>query len=298
MRITSECKNVCYISQKKEVWSKMMKSKLEFLACMFIPLFIFLAIAPVSFGICSSGAVFVKEAAPGQYVSHTMNVKLSGSEPPTDVQVDVVGYGQSPTGVLLGIDASHDTSPYTARNFLTVFPRSVHLEPGISQNLLLEGTIPMDAEGGRYAIVDIHTRPKRVSPIDTNSAIISTSVAIAVPVRLTISGTEQIKTGEITNLSASGEEQKDVSVTFKNTGSYHYKALAKAVLKDEDKNVLANASTSPTFSSIIPTCSWLFKLSLSPDSELQPGTYYVNATVCLEDGTVLASNETTFDVAS
>ncbi|MHC1631253.1 MAG: COG1470 family protein, partial [Methanotrichaceae archaeon] len=258
----------------------MMKSKLEFLACMFIPLFIFLAIVPVSSGIAGSGVLFVKDVAPGQYVSHTMNVKLSESESPTDVQVDVVGYGQSLTGVLLSIDASHDTSPYTARNFLTVFPRSFHLEPGISQNLLLEGIIPMDAEGGRYAIVDIHTRPKRVSPISNNSAIINTNVAIAVPVRLTISGTEQIKTGEITNLSVSGEEQKDVSVTFKNTGNYHYKALAKAVLKDEDENILANASTSPTYASIIPTYSRLFKLSLSPDSELQPGTYYVNATVC------------------
>jgi hypothetical protein len=104
--------------------------------------------------------------------------------------------------------------------------------------------------------------------------------------------------GEITDLTvedAFSDEEKEMSLVFKNTGNYHYKALARAELEDADGNVLASASTPLSITSIIPPNSRLFRLTLTTD-KLNPGTYSVSATVEREDGTVLDSGETEFEV--
>lgn len=268
-----------------------MNSRIRLIACTLV--LIFLAFAPVSDGLRVSGAICTAEVVPGQHFTHNMTVDIGGSDPPQKIMAEVLGFGQTVTGSYMDLEADSDTSPYTARNFLKVTPASAQLEPGVSQVFMLEGEIPEDVgAGGRYAFVNIHGIPSH----EEGAGSISMVAAIGVPVLLTISGTELVKTCEITALSILGTQNIGVSVIFKNTGNYHYKALAEAVLKDEDGTIHANASTPHTGTSILPTCSRLFKLSLSPDSELQSGTYYVNATVSLEDGTILASKETAFDV--
>jgi hypothetical protein len=110
-----------------------------------------------------------------------------------------------------------------------------------------------------------------------------------------------VKKGEITNLSVeepvSGEQQS-VSLLFRNTGNYHYSGFAKAELMDTNGTLLSNATTPVTISSMFPTFSRLFRLSLVPSSRLKPGTYQINATVNLEDGTILATKKTSFKIKS
>jgi hypothetical protein len=122
---------------------------------------------------------------------------------------------------------------------------------------------------------------------------VGVAVAINSLVRLTISGTELLRKGEITDLrieDPSSCEHQNISLIFKNTGNYHYKACAKAALKDEEGNLLANSS-SPLSSNIIPSASRIFFMSLAPGKKLQPGTYCISAVVEQEDGSVVAAKE-------
>jgi hypothetical protein len=122
---------------------------------------------------------------------------------------------------------------------------------------------------------------------------VGVAVAINSLVRLAISGTELLREGEITDLrieDPSSCEHQNISLIFKNTGNYHYKACAKAALKDEEGNLLANSS-SPLSSNIIPSASRIFFISLSPGKELLPGTYCISAVVEQEDGSILAAKE-------
>lgn len=271
-----------------------MKAKRVLLAGVLIPSFFAFAATVVSTGLEASGAILEVEVAPGEHIRHKMIVCIDDTEPSMGILVEVVGFGQSLDGGNVELDPELDTGPYSARGFLSVSPASFHLEPGGSQRVLLEGEVPADVgAGGRYALVYIHSLPTGGGPVGI-------ALAIDVPVLLTISGTQLVKTGEIMSLNVSepvSGEPLSVSVVFKNTGNYHFKVFSEGVLKDEGGAVLAHASTTLTSSSIIPSCSRLFELSLSPSSELQPGTYYVRSTVSLEDGTILDGKEARFEIA-
>lgn len=118
-------------------------------------------------------------------------------------------------------------------------------------------------------------------------------------VLLKITGTELLKTGEITSLELQKPvtaEHQNVSLIFKNTGNYHYKARAKAVLMDDKGEIIANASTPLSFSSILPTMLREFKIPLIPGRKLSLGKYSINASVSLGDETVLATKEIDFKI--
>ena len=142
-------------------------------------------------------------------------------------------------------------------------------------------------------------------------------MAIDIPVLLTISGTLPTISGEITDMNFDepinpmsktivsknlirpvSAKQQNVSITFKNTGNFHYKASASAELFDANNSKLGSNSSELSFFSILPTYSKEFKLQLVPSQELKPGSYRINATVSLEDGTSLTSKELKFDIKS
>ncbi len=256
-----------------------------------ILLSILLAIGTASAGLGVSGAIFEANVTPGQHISHEMLVNIDPKDQPMDFVAGVIGFGRSLDGANAEIRPELDNSPYTARPFLKVSPASFHLEPGGSKEVVLEGNIPSGVgEGGRYALVNIRSLP-------TGNGNVGMAVAIDVPVRLTIANTRLIKTGEITNLSIDkpiSRKMQNVSLLFNNTGNYHYYAFAEADLMDAKGNILANSSTPLTASSIIPRTARLFKMELIPKQELRPGSYKINSTVRLKDGSMLATKEIGF----
>jgi len=268
--------------------------------CIFSIIFIFSFVGVrASSALGVGGAIFNYEIAPGGHISHEMVVSIDRNDPPIDIEVEVVGFGQLLDGGNMELKKELDMSPYSARTFLNVSPTSFHLKPGESQKVLLEGYVPANVgDGGRYAIVYLHSLPQ-------GEGKIGVILAIDVPVLLTIQESPKIYNGEITNITlekpVSGKSI-NVSIIYKNTGNYHYKALAEVLLMDEADNVLSRNATPLTFSSIIPSCSRIFKLSLSPNDTLMPGTYYVNSIVKLDNGTILDSkkeklqSETKFEV--
>ena len=116
--------------------------------------------APVS-GFSVSGAIFEAEVAPGQSISHNMTVSIDESDPPMNLLAEVVGFGQTLDGGNIELSPMADTSPCSARSFLSVDPTSFHLDPGESQNVLLDGIVPFDIGSGGSSFKD-HQSDARV----------------------------------------------------------------------------------------------------------------------------------------
>lgn len=259
------------------------------MTCALCLLMVLSVIGPAA-GLRLDGAVLMKEVAPGEHINHEMNVQVEEGAEPVEVHAEIFGYGMTPGSSRCQLNPEEDISPYSARDFLTLASESASLEPGKPATLVLEGDIPEDVgSGGRYALVNIQTAPQ-------GSGSVGVITAILVPVLLTIGGTELVETGEITDLAVSeaGDVGFVASVLFDITGNHHYGASANAVLKDEKGNVLAEGSAPGE--TMIPEFSWTFKIKLDAEADLESGTYTVEAKVVKSDGTVLDTEETTFEV--
>ena len=247
----------------------------------------------ISSAISIDGAVFRADVAPGQHVTHV--ITLGKSDIPLNFTVKVMGFGQTLEGDNAQLEDNLDVSPYTARPFLRVNVSNFQLDPGQSQKILLEGDIPANVgSGGRYALVVFRSIPN-------SNKTIKVITGVDIPILLTIAGPEQINKGEITDLKVEepvSAQQQNVSMTFKNTGNYHYRAQANASLMDKNGNILGNFSSPVSTGSIIPTTSRLFEIKVNPSSPLKPGTYNVKASVNFEDGAILATKETSFEIKS
>ena len=225
--------------------------------------------------------------APGEEIRHEIIVGVNEEEGTTEASAGVFGCGFGLDGARIPIGPEEDVSPYSARFFLTVTPESATVKAGEPVTFVVTGTVPEDVgSGGRYALVNVGTPPR-------GDGQVGIAMAAIIPVRLTIKDTEIIQTGEISNLSASSAE---VSAIFENTGNHHFKASAEAELIDAEGEVVAKAEAPLMNTAIIPTYSWLFKMAFEAEEELAPGTYTVEVSVIHEDGTVLDTEETTFEV--
>ncbi len=185
--------------------------------------FFLLLFVPISSGLGVEGVIFEAEAAPGQHVDHEITVSLRDNEAPMDLQVDIQDWGQTLEGSNQELEEG-DVASYSAKGFLKASPSSFHLEPGESRKVLVEGDIPEDVgPGGRYALISVHSLPL-VGADEGSEGNVGVAVAINALVRLTISGTEISRIGEITDIRAEdpSEECQNISLIFKNTGNYHF----------------------------------------------------------------------------
>jgi hypothetical protein len=251
--------------------------------------------APVcaSPGLGVSKTIVKANVIPGETKGFTFTVSSSAGDPSMDIMIEVMGLGQGLDGAYQELTEADDRGPYSARSFVSVTPDGFQLEPGGSQEVAVSIDVPDNVgAGGRYAVLYTHSTPAGQGNVGIASAIGTIIV-------LTVSDTELTEAGSITDLNvaevASGEPL-DITAILKNTGNYHYKAQAKATLKDESGAELGIASTPITGSSIVPNYSYEFKASLVTDQKLKSGTYYVDLEVTLEDGTVLDSKTESFEI--
>lgn len=244
-----------------------------------------------SLGFGISGAVFKEEVSPGQKLVHEITVSSSEDDMPLNMTAEVYGFAMNQGGANIELSPEEDIGSNSARPFLSVEPRSFTLDPGERERLLLTGTVPEDVgSGGRYALVTITTAPE-----EAGSVMVST--AIQVLVLLTIKDSELFRSGKITDLAVSmNDDNVSVDLVFENTGNVHYKPLVGAALKGDDGEILAYLEPTQIKSSILPTNSRLCRVELVSDGDLLPGNYTLEATVTLEDGTVLDARKTTFQV--
>jgi hypothetical protein len=239
------------------------------------------------------GATVDIEVSPGATYKHTMLVNLGENDSATDMQVRVEGLGQQLDGVTKSLPPHLDTSPYSARSFISLDRSSFRVEPGSARQVNALINVPAGVgSGGRYAIIRIYTVP-------TGGGMLTVSQGIAVPVKLTIKDSGLTHTGEISNLTVGSVEKGrpvSVSVVFKNTGNHHFKIKGEARITDAQGLTRATADIPLTAANVIPTMSRQLQASLTPAGELLPGAYTVHAKVVMENGTAVAETAKSFTV--
>ena len=265
------------------------------LAVLALLLLIFL---PCTQAVIVSGVIFNPEVNAGEHVSHEITVSQKSTENATDLTIDLYDWNQTIDGSnIVGEEGSVKT-PYSAKSFLNVTPSSLHLEPGSTKKILVEGNIPADTSpGGRYAIVSIMDSPKLAGKGEGTAGLVSVVVGYKALIMIKVRG-DILQTAEITDLSVEkpiSPKQQNVTMTLKNTGNFHYKPDIELAIKDKNGNILAN-DTLVTNSSIIPPFSHNFRLSLKPENGLEPGKYLISARVSLKDGTKIASKEMEIEI--
>ena len=255
--------------------------------------FVFAPLALANPGLRVSGAKLIADVAPGQTITHTMTIGIGDVDPPLDMLVHVTGFGQSLEGAPQVLEDSEDTSPFSARSFITLDTTSFHLDPGDSQQVTATISIPQDVSaGGRYALIDI-----RSQPIGEGSVGVIT--AVAVPIALTIKGSELIHEGKITEVStsdATSGQPVDIFTTFQNTGNHHFKIKGEVTVSDASGETLDTISLPLTASSVMPTLLRQLKATFIPQGELPLGVYSIKSRVMLEDGTLLDEASGSFEV--
>jgi len=244
---------------------------------------------PVS-AISVSGAKYLGNISPGETVVHMMTVGIGPGEDPTDIMVEIMGFGQSMDQGYTTLDPANDLSPYSGRTFITLDKNTVHIEPGSQQVINANITLPKNVgAGGRYAIIYIHALPGKGKSFTT---------AVMVPVLITVSGTALTETGSITKVDVGDVtigQPITVTTIFKNTGNHHYyNTVNEVTLTDANGNILADNSTQPSLYAIIPGNTVGF--TIQPGVKNLPiGTYTVNSKILLNDQ-ILDNKTTTFAV--
>ena len=246
--------------------------------------------APVS-ALSVSGAKYMNSIPPGGTDIHKMIVGIGGDEDPTDVMVEVLGFGQTRDLVYTTLSPVNDLSPYSARKFISLDTGTIHLEPGAKKEVTATITLPRNVgAGGRYAIIYIHAIPGKGKSFTT---------AVNVPVLVTVSGSSPTEAGSITRLDVGNVtigQPISIITSFENTGNYHYYHTVNAVtLTNANGNIIARNSTPPSVYAIIPGNAVEF--TVRPDvKDLPAGTYTVSSKIILESGRVLDEKTTTFEL--
>jgi len=239
-----------------------------------------------------SGGHFEAEVTPGQHVSHEVNVTIEKDSSPTNFTAQITEYYKPEEGFYDGLTPGRDTNPYSARPFLKVSPTNITVTADKPGTFLIEGNIPSDVgDGERYALIHIESSPK------FNEGI-GSKIAFNKPIVLSIKGTKQIQSGQIIDIRVNqpiSPSEQNITLIYLNTGNCRTEVLAKAYLKDKSGNILASASTELS-GNIIPATTRQFELSLKPESNLKQGIFSMNASVNLEDGTILATKDISIDI--
>ena len=235
-------------------------------------------------GITVSNAKINTAVSPDKTYTYTMNVENS-SDGPTDIGVEVKGYGMSNTKDFAALEPADDTSPESARELLSVNPSSFSLAAGASQGITVTAKIPAGtSNGGRYAAIFIHTVPQGGQQINTISAI-------AARVLLTISGNSQDTSSQITAVDAAKTtppQPAGVMITLADKGNFHYEPHIQATLKNGTKIIATGIFTNPGWP-ILPGYSRQYQINLTGQEAIAAGKYQVDVTVKDDSGKAITS---------
>jgi len=226
----------------------------------------------------------------GGTISYAILASNSWEDEPVDLLVDVDGINQKPDLQYFFVEPIKDTYTYSARKFTSVQESAIHLDRGSKKQIILTFRFPADiGDGGRYAMVVVHTLAgKNVTASDT-----------AIPVFLTILGSDPTVSGSITRLAAedvTAGHAVTVTTGYKNTGkSLQEKTVNTVTVSSEDGNVVATNSTGLSGAGLLPDKSYEF--TARPDIRALPaGTYTILSRV-VADRETLDRKSMTFTIS-
>jgi hypothetical protein len=228
------------------------------------------------------------DVEPGMTYTAPIALSVTPEEPADSFAIVVAGFGQSPfDGTYTGLDPAADTSPYSARTFITLEKTSVYVEAGGRAGINATIAVPADArDGGRYAVILVY-QAESVSSPPAESAV------AVIPVFLNIKGGNTTGTGEITALEYTITKPGNtvqIATWFQNTGNYHfYGAVNNVTITDSHGTVVTRAITTPFELALIPGQEVRF--SVSVESGLPDAGYILTSRMEQQDGTLLAEQK-------
>lgn len=240
----------------------------------------------------TSMTVIRADPVPGMTTIIPVTFSLSATEPAGTFALAVAGLGQSPFDMsYTALDAASDTSPYSARPFITLDHSTVSLLPGRQAVVNASIRLPADArDGGRYAAIAVY---RAAAPADRQAG---SPVAI-IPVLINTGGenapvTAEISAIEVTDTGAGNAGQ--VATYVVNTGSRPVSGAVNTVtITDHQGTVLAWVATAPSGSLIIPGQEVRFSVSF--DGGFPAGAAWITTRIGLSDGTLLTEKDEVFD---
>jgi len=248
-----------------------------------------LSLAVPSAALRVEGMKIMANLTPGGTYVQPMAVAIDPTDAPVDVAIDLMGIGNYPAGYYRGLSPADDTGPYTARPYITVTATKVHLNPGDRYPFNAIIKVPeQPGDGGRYAAILIH--PVSAQGPGAGAGI---TTAMLVPVLVTLTGSNMSQAGSITGITADVTPGKPVLIetTLANTGNYHYYgALVNLTVTDPAGNVIATASSAPSFFALFPGNSMTIPVSVT--AAFTPGTYTVTSVARIAQGLTLLDSRT------
>ncbi len=264
-----------------------MKIKTAALTLLAVINLLFLAV-PVSAAWRVSPDIIDAQVRPGS--NSLTSVSISNqSDQPADFKVELAGYGQRPDGSTDVLD--QDSNPLSARPYIKFAPAEFHLNPGETQQIKVNVSIPAGNGGGRYAVLLAVTNSSA-----GNSGITSVT-RLGIPIRLIISPSELTEKGSAKLLAVSGVEAgKPISVTtsYYNQGNVHYKVQSRLIITDARGDVIGKVLSQSGL--VLPGYSRDLVASWIPENDLPTGIYNINASVVDEDGKLLSEAAGTLEV--
>lgn len=229
------------------------------------------------------------EVTPGD--NYDQRVVIAAGDEAADVLIEVLGYREEAENGIIPLSAEEDLGPNSARTFITPQATSVHVEPRETKTIDLNVSIPKAVgDGGRYALLRFSNVPDSQAPL----GIVST---IVLPFRFTIKGSLLNHTGRIESLyiptPENGEPIKAL-INLKNTGNHHYGINGHIQVKTSSGSIAFASELRAA--SPIPDGTNQLLVDLQPDSGLRPGYYSAELDLTLDDGSLLDSTSTTFQV--
>jgi len=255
-----------------------------------LALFLILGVASPVFagGLTVFSGKIDSQVNPGQEYHYSMKVQNT-SDSPMDIAVESKGYGTSSDSSFIVLEPNDDTSLNTARELLSVSPSTFRLEPGDSRDIDISAHIPPRmVDGGKYAIVYIHTMQK--------AGMVATISAIAARVLLTIDGSTLSHSSKITAVNPKPDKPLEAAVTISHTGNHHYKPHLHGKLVKGDK-VFAVALTQDAWP-MIPGYSRQFNLSFISSEPIPADEYEAVIEVHDENETLVAGYTKSYKLAA
>lgn len=256
---------------------------------------IFATIAYAVPGITVANNLIVLQLNPGQYSIQKITVANRSTTEALDMQVEADGLGQGTDGSSIAVPAAQDTSPFSARTFISgIDIKSFHLEPNATQDFNVTITMPGGvAPGERYAAIYIYSAPITQDKVGVR-------VASVVPVIITIPGFTPSKQGQITSINVSplvSGQQIQIDTLFKNTGNCRIDGAKDVMtLTDASHNQLQQVVSKMATPSVLPGYIRDFTMHYTPG--LAAGTYTVKSDLQLADGSTIATKTVNFTVTT
>lgn len=238
------------------------------------------------------GARIALDVEPGMMYREPIVFSLDPSDPADSFALVVAGFGQSPfDGTYIGLDPGEDTSPWSARTFITLENTVISLEPDGRAATSATITVPAEArDGGMYALILVY----QVASLSDQA--LPAPVAV-IPVFLSLKGGNITESGEITALEITTRESGEplqISTYFQNTGNHHfYEAVNTVTITDHGGVVVAHAQTSPFEKALVPGQEVRFVVSI--DEHLPDEEYVLTSRMETQDGTLLAEQQELFE---